>query len=335
MSAQVTTTSRPADAPPAPRVLLPALGLSLVVSLLLLQLVDPDHDRVDQAGSAARLAVHVAGVVTVGWLALPALVLDRSGGPLSPGQLRCLRPATVAALVWALAAALAWGLTALSASSTSTSRPGQAQDAVTAAHVDSPASALPLLAVVVAAVVVTLTAPRLRTADGANALLVLTVAGVVLPVAVGHTGAAHGDPGAVVAVSLHVAAGSVWVGGLLALLALVRCDRALVQEALPRFSGLALLCVAVLGLSGLVTAATRVDGWAALTTTDYGRLLGLKAVLLAGACAAGALQRRTVLASLPQRGVTASFRRLATGEVAVLLVALGVGVALAHAGGGH
>ena len=334
MSTHVASPTRPSGAPAATGVLLPALGLSLVVLLLLLRLVEPDHGVVEQAGSAARLAMHVAGVLTVGWLALAALVLDRSGGPLSASQLRCLGPAAVAALVWALAAALVWALTALpalTALAASPSRPDQAPDAVAAAHVDSPASALPLVAVLVAAALVTLTAPRLRTADAANALLVLAVAGVVLPVAAGHTGAAHGEAGAVVAVSLHVAAGSVWVGGLLALLALVRPARAVVEEALPRFSGLALLCVTVLAASGLVSAGTRLDSLDAVTTTAYGRLVVLKALLLVVACVLGAVHRRTVLAHLPARGVTGTFRRLATGEVVVLLVALGLAAALSQA----
>ena len=331
----VSSPTRPAGARAAPGVLLPALGLSALVLGVLLPVVDPGHDAVEQAGSVARLAMHVAGVLTVGWLALTALVLDRSGGPLSPSQLCCLRPATVAALVWALAAGVVWALAALAALAASPSGPAQTPDAAGAAHVEVPASGRALLAVFAAAVLVTLAAPRLRTADAANALLVLAVAGVVLPVAVGHAGEAHGDPGAVVAVSLHVAAGSVWVGGLLALLALLRPARDVVEEALPRFSGLALLCVTVLTASGLVTARTRLDSLEAVTATGYGRLVVLKALLLAVCCVLGVLHRRTVLSRLPARGVTATFRRLATGELLVLMVALGVAGALSQAGIGH
>jgi len=328
VSSQLTSPTRATGARPA--VLLPALVLSAVVLLLLLSRVDPDHDAAAQVGSAARLAMHVAGVLTVGWLSLTALVLDRTGGPLSDSQRGCLRPAAGAARLWALTSGAVGVLTALSASP---ARPDE--QAVGAAHAAGPAVGLPLLAVPAIAVLVSLAAPRLRTADAANALLALAVAGVVLPVAAGHTGAAHGDPGAVVAVSLHVASGSIWIGGLLALLALFRSAPHVVEEALPRFSGLALLCVAVLGTSGLVTAATRVDGVEALTGTGYGRLLVLKALLLVVACVLGALQRRTVLAGLPERGVTAAFRRLATAEVVVLLVVLGVGAALSHSSVGH
>ena len=238
----------------------------------------------------------------------------------------------MAALVWALAAGAAWALAALAASP---SGPARTQADAGAAHVEVPASGLALLAVFAAAVLVTLAAPRLHTADAANALLVLAVAGVVLPVAAGHAGEAHGDPGAVVAVSLHVAAGSVWVGGLLALLALFRPARDVVEEALPRFSGLALLCVTVLTASGLVTASTRLDSLEAVTATGYGRLVVLKALLLVVCCVLGVLHRRTVLSRLPARGVTATFRRLATGEILVLMVALGVAGALSQAGVGH
>lgn len=312
-----------------PGVLLPALGLSAAVLLLLLRWVDPGHDAVDQLGPLARLAMHVAGVLTVGWLALAALVLDESGGPLSVSQRHCLRLAGVAARAWALAAGAAWLVAVLVAQEV------EAEDASGVAHEEGRSWALPLLVAVVAAALVAVTARRLRTADAANVLLALAVAGVVLPVAAGHTGASHGDPGAIVAVSLHVASGSIWVGGLLGLLALLRALPDVVEEALPRFSGLALLCVTALGASGLLTAATRVDGPAALTGTDYGRLVLLKAVLLVVVCALGVHQRRTVLPGLRERGVTVAFARLATAEVVVLLVVLAVGAALSHAGAGH
>ena len=327
MSTHLLSSRRATGARPG--VLLPALGLSAAVLLLLLRWVDPGHDAVDQLGPLARLAMHVAGVLTVGWLSLAALVLDRSGGALSGSQRHCLRLAGVAARAWALAAAAAWLVAVLSAQGV------DAQDASGVAHEQGRSWGLPLLVAVVAAVLVAVSARRLRTADAANVLLALAVAGVVLPVAAAHTGAAHGDPGAIVAVSVHVASGSVWVGGLLALLALLRAVPDVVEEALPRFSGLALLCVAALGASGLLTAATRVDGPAALTGTDYGRLVLLKALLLVVVCALGVRQRRTVLPGLPERGVTVTFARLATVEVVVLTVVLAVGAALSHAGAGH
>ena len=327
MSTHLVSPGRATGARPG--VLLPALGLSALVLLLLLRWVDPGHDAVDQLGPLARLAMHVAGVLTVGWLSLAALVLDRSGGPLSGSQRHCLHLAGVAARAWALTAGAAWLVAVLLA------RGVEAQDASEGAHDEGRSWALPLLVAAVAAGLVAVTARHLRTADAANVLLALAVAAVVLPVAAGHTGAAHGDPGAIVAVSVHLASGSVWVGGLLALLALLRAAPDIAREALPRFSGLALLCVAALGASGLLTAATRVDGLAALTGTDYGRLVVLKALLLVVVCLLAARQRRTVLPDLRERGVTVAFARLASAEVVVLLVVMAVGAALSHAGAGH
>jgi len=173
--------------------------------------------------------------------------------------------------------------------------------------------------------------PRLRSSNGANVLLALALAGLVGPGVLEHVADGHADT-AVIAVVLHACAAGIWIGGVCSLLLLSSSAPEVARAALPRFSGLALLCVAVLAASGLVAGLSRLGGFEAVTDTTYGRLILLKVALLAVVCALGALQRRLVVSALPRRGVTATFRRLAADEVVLLFVVLAVAAVLAEVG---
>ncbi|WP_076473923.1 copper resistance protein CopC [Micromonospora avicenniae] len=95
---------------------------------------------------------------------------------------------------------------------------------------------------------------------------------------------------AVPATSLHLLAMALWLGGLITLAACVlipagrrESSRAVtLAPALPRFSGLAQVCFAVIAATGVYLAWRQVGTWAALGATDFGRLLlGKLAVVLA------------------------------------------------------
>ncbi len=87
---------------------------------------------------------------------------------------------------------------------------------------------------------------------------------------------------------LHLVAASVWVGGLLGLLAgliLVRRGeigrwREVYALAVPRFSTLAIASVAILALTGLYSAWLQVGNLEALRSTGYGRALLVKLALV-------------------------------------------------------
>lgn len=74
----------------APQIVVPVLCLGVLVLLVLRQVIGPaGHDdvvAVTWAGAAASLVVQAAGVVSVGWLAIIAMVLDGSGGQLRVEQ---------------------------------------------------------------------------------------------------------------------------------------------------------------------------------------------------------------------------------------------------------
>ena len=97
---------------------------------------------------------------------------------------------------------------------------------------------------------------------------------------VGHAAAGSQPTLALLSDTTHLAAGSVWIGGLTMLAACLLPSRRTgeLAEALPRFSRIALGAVAVLAVTGTYQAWREVAPLAALWTTEYGRLLLLKII---------------------------------------------------------
>jgi copper transport protein len=83
---------------------------------------------------------------------------------------------------------------------------------------------------------------------------------------------------------VHTVGVSIWLGGLVMLLAFVlpRRRRDELIDVLPRFSQLATAAVALLLVAGVVLADGLVGGVSGLVTTDYGRILLLKVALVLG-----------------------------------------------------
>lgn len=163
--------------------------------------------------------------------------------------------------------------------------------------------------------------------------------------------AGHGSTQSPVALNfpvnvIHVTAMAVWLGGLATLLfvaprgtrELDPGDRGrLLAAALSRFSQVALVSVGALLLTGLVQAYVYVRRLDALIETGYGRAVLIKFVLLMVLIGIGAYNRRR---SVPRLNKIAAggeapgragvlLRRALRGEVALLVVVLGVTAALA------
>lgn len=129
---------------------------------------------------------------------------------------------------------------------------------------------------------------------------------------------------------IHVAATSVWLGGIVGLLigalTLPRDDgdpavgTRTLGVALARFSPIALGCVAVLIATGVVQALIEVSAWSQFVNTGYGRAIIVKVVALSVLIALGARQRRR---SIP--AVTAAVQADAppTGPARLLVQTLG------------
>jgi copper transport protein len=142
---------------------------------------------------------------------------------------------------------------------------------------------------------------------------------------------------------IHLTAVSIWIGGLFCFLGAVFSLRELpvsertrrLASMLPRFSMAALICVGVLGVTGVYAAVMRVGTFADLVGTPYGQALLIKLLLflpLLGLGAANLLHTSPEMRRLAQNeaagaDLTARFRRLLTGEVALaVLLILWVGV---------
>jgi len=145
---------------------------------------------------------------------------------------------------------------------------------------------------------------------------------------------------------VHVVAMSVWIGGLVALLLVVPAatrrleapERSrLLAAVLLRFSPIALACVIALAATGVLQALIDM-GWSlsALTDTPFGRAVLIKVVLLAALVALGAVNRQRVVPGLrrlvdagePPGAAGRVLRRTLRGEVALVLIVLGVTSAL-------
>ncbi len=128
------------------------------------------------------------------------------------------------------------------------------------------------------------------------------------------------DPGqpfyAPVADILHVAAAAIWLGGLVALAAvLALVPGAAAERAARRFSTIALAAVLVVAATGLVRALTELSSVHQLWTTTYGRALLVKTGLFAVVLVLSYANRRRLR------------RPIVLAEIAVLVVlVLAVGV---------
>lgn len=168
---------------------------------------------------------------------------------------------------------------------------------------------------------------------------------LLLPALSGH--ATSQDPALVLVPAnvLHVAAMSVWAGGLATLLLVVppvtrrvaMGDRSrLLAGLLARFSPLALGAIAAILLSGLVQSYVYVRSPGHLLDTPFGRAVLVKLVLLLVLVGVGAYQRRRSLPRLRQIAAAGGaparagvlLRRVLRAELALIAVVLGATAAL-------
>jgi len=149
----------------------------------------------------------------------------------------------------------------------------------------------------------------------------------LLPLAVsGHAAGTQGHGMAVNALGLHLVAVSVWVGGLVAAVALRSADQESNLTVARRYSSLALFAFVVIAVSGVGAASVRLASPAQLFT-PYGQLILLKAAILLVVGLLGAYYRRRLL---PKAGLAKGFWRLVGLELALMGAAMGLATALAH-----
>jgi len=168
---------------------------------------------------------------------------------------------------------------------------------------------------------------------------------IALPALGGHAATQSPEALLIALNVVHVAAMSVWAGGLaLLLLAVPAATRRLqpdgrsrlLASVLVRFSPLALAAVAAILVTGLGQSYVYVRTPAHLLDTAFGRAVLIKLALLLGLIGLGAYQRRRSLPALRRIAAAGGapgragvlLRRVLRGELTAIVVVLGVTAAL-------
>jgi copper transport protein len=190
-----------------------------------------------------------------------------------------------------------------------------ASSAIHDASVSTRFGAVMLAACIVAGVgalfaAITPLSPRLGVVPAVAGLLLIPV-----PTLAGHALDAGRSWIEAVADVVHVAAASLWLGGLASLALALRAggDR---RATIRRFSSIALVSVLVLAGTGVIRALAELDSVSQIWSTGYGRVLVLKTALLAALVGIGWINRYRLV---PQNAAGA-LRRSTSLELAVFVV---------------
>jgi cytochrome c oxidase assembly factor CtaG/putative copper export protein len=301
-------------------------ALSLAAALTATGL--PDPGPVTTVGLPfVRAAGEVAAVVAVGSFLFAAFLVPPQGnGVLDVDGYRALRVGTVAAGAWAVCAALLVPLTISDVSGqpiTAHLNPATLWSLASLINISTAWRWTALLA----AVVTVASLPVLRWSW--TPLLLVGSLATLLPLGLtGHSSAGGSHDLATNSLLIHLVAGSLWAGGLLALLVHVLRGGQHADLASRRFSVIALWCFVAMAVSGVVNALVRILPSDLLTTT-YGRLVVAKFVALCLLGLAGWRQRRTgVVALQADPGSRAGLFRLALIEAVLFGLTFGVAVGL-------
>lgn len=278
---------------------------------------------------AVRAVAEVAMVLTIGALLLAAfLAPPQKSGYLDVAGYRALRTAGWTAALWVVAAVLLVPLTVADALGRPVADVLDVGLLLEVVPQLAASTAWSWTAVIAALVVVG--CRSVLTWGWTAVLFGLSVAGPLPVTLTGHSAAGGSHDIATDSLVLHVLASSLWVGGLVALIALAASrgpDRAAaLATAVPRFSALALVCWLVLAVTGTINALTRISP-GAVFGSYYGGLLLAKAGALLALGALGALHRRSTVGAA-SRGEPRALLRLGGVEVLLMLATVGLAVAL-------
>ncbi|MCV7290531.1 bifunctional copper resistance protein CopD/cytochrome c oxidase assembly protein [Mycolicibacterium wolinskyi] len=274
-----------------------------------------------------RAAGEIAAVVAVGSFLFAAfLVPPQTNGVLDVAGYRALRLGSAASAVWTVCAALLVPLTISDVS-------GQPfLDHVGPVEVWSATSLVDIAGAwrwtaILAAAVTIASLPVLRWA-WTPVLLAASMLTLVPLALTGHSSAGGAHDLATNSLFVHLMAGALWAGGLLALLAHALRGGEHADLAARRFSALALWCFVAMGVSGVLNALVRMQ-IADLFRTSYGWLIVGKIVALVLLGALGWQQRRSGVAALAADPTARRpLIRLALTEAVLFGVTFGIAVGL-------
>ncbi len=271
-------------------------------------------------GPAVSGVGDLAGAVTVGSLVLATVAIPAR----SPAFALALRIAVAASTVWTLSSLA--GLVTAYAIASGAAPDSQGFGAGLQLFATSFDAGRYLVASIVGAALTAVLAAAATGASGAAYACVISLAALVPAALSGHAGSAADHETAVSSLGLHLVGLSVWVGGLITLILVLRRLDSDLAAVTARYSGLALAAAGLVTLSGVVNASTRIETIDQLAT-GYGGLVVTKAVLTLALLVAGALHRGWTLRRLTD-GRPAAFTRLVVAEAVVMAAAIGVAVGL-------
>lgn len=268
----------------------------------------------------------LASAATVGLLGLAAfLVPERTS---TDRRVTATRYAARSAGLWAVAALLEVVLTFASLAGTPLSSPDLPSQLLSFTWTLETTRVL-LISALVAVVVAVSAAVTTRRAPMAW-LAGMTLAAVVILALTGHAAGSSSHEDAVNSLGVHLLGVVVWVGGLLALVAMRRGLGTDLGATVARYSTVAGWCFAAVTVTGLQQAWIRLGSLGAVATS-YGAVVALKTLALVALGVLGWLHRRgiaTRLADDPGDGRT--FARLAVAELAVMGAATGLAAVLSR-----
>jgi putative copper resistance protein D len=283
----------------------------------------PDPGPITASGLPAAQFLHeLAGIAVVGLLFLRCLDWR---GPAVGGGPHLLQMASRWAWAW-VAATLLWIVFTVSELAGIPVFDLAAHSDVVVAVVSTD-RVLAELATLWVGLAIALFGARLSGPVATGAALLLATAALLPSALTGHA-AHHDNPTiAVVALAIHLAAAAIWVGGLLALVVHLRPFQDDLARIVPRFSTAALVCVAAVGLSGVLESVVMLETWTALWESDRGHLIIAKTVALIVLAAMGYLHRQRTVGPASS-GRLAPLLRLAAGELVIMGVTVGIAVVL-------
>jgi copper transport protein len=161
--------------------------------------------------------------------------------------------------------------------------------------------------------------------------LALALGGACLLVsgAVGHPAAI--DPYLSIPAKIaHLVSASLWLGGLLWLVWLSRCDEIACRVEAKRVSSVALIAVIAIFLTGSLETLLFLNSPGDLIHSDYGRLVLLKALGLVLLVGAGAYNRFGLLPRINDSGATSKLSRSVSNEIVIVSIVILIGGFLAY-----
>lgn len=274
-----------------------------------------------------RVIAEAGAVLCVGSLLLLAFGIpaERSG-MLTADGFAAVRAAGWAASVWAVGAVLVVPFTAADA----TGRPiGEVlQPAALMASLSALGEAQAWTLTAVIALVLAIASRMVLSWGWSVGLFLGALAGLFPLIATGHSSSGGSHDLATTSLLYHLFGATLWVGGLVALLAHAARGGAHLALVTRRFSSIALVCWIAMAASGVVNTLVRVQVGQLLSTT-YGALVLIKLCLLGALGGIGYLQRRRAVRRVQDSASAGAGLLLRLGAVEMLIMFATIGVAVA------